>query len=207
MTMRYLSRLIAVVAAFMAIVCSAAEAKPTLAVRTFENKTDKSSLNPPAQAVTDMMTTELYDAGMFTLVERESLDLVAEELRLAESGLMDSSTAPQVGNIKGAKYQMTGAITVYYYRASGGAVVVPWLAGGGAASNTAYVQLDLRVVDSSTAEVVYAAKEMGTAKREASGILTGFGGFANATYGGILATATRDCVTKHVEKMKQTNWQ
>jgi len=183
-----------------------AQAKPTLAVRTFDNKTDSSSLNPPAQAITDMMTTELYNAGLFTLVERESLDLIAEELRLSQSGLMDMSTAPQIGNIKGARYQMTGAITVYYYQASGGAVVVPWLAGGGAAARTAYVELDIRVIDSSTAEVVYAARQMGTATREASGVITRFGGFATANYGGILATATRESVIGHVEQMKKTSW-
>ena len=190
----------------MMVIGASAEAKPTLAVRTFDNKTDSSSLNPPAQAITDMMTTELYNAGLFTLVERESLDLVAEELRLSQSGLMDMSTAPQIGNIKGARYQMTGAITVYYYKASGGAIVVPWLAGGGAASNTAYVQLDIRVIDSSTAEVVYAAQQMGTATREASGVLTRYGGFATASYGGILATATRECVINHAEQMKKISW-
>ena len=183
-----------------------AHARPALAVRTFENKTDTSSLTPPAQAVTDMMTTELFNAGLFTLVERESLDLIAQELHLSMSGLMDESTAPQIGNIRGARYQMTGAITVYYYNASGGAVVVPWLAGAGAASRTAYVQLDIRVIDSSTAEIVYAAQQMGTATREASGVLTRFGGFASVNYGGILATATRESVINHVEQMKKANW-
>ena len=198
--------IILVLAAALIAVGSGACAKPTLAVRTFDNKTDSSSLTPPAQAITDMMTTELYNAGIFTLVERESLDLIAEELRLSMSGLMDESTAPQIGNIMGARYQMTGAITVYYYKASGGAVVVPWLAGGGAVARTAYVQLDIRVLDSSTAAVVYAAQQMGTATREASGVLTRFGGFATADYGGILATATRECVINHVEQMKKTSW-
>jgi curli biogenesis system outer membrane secretion channel CsgG len=198
--------LLSVMAAIMIAVCSPADAKPTLAVKTFDNKTDTLSLNPPAQAVTDMMTTELFNMGKFNLVEREKLEMIAEEIKLSQSGLMDESTAPELGKIKGAKYQMTGAITVYYYKASGGAVVVPWLAGGAAAAKTAYVQLDLRVIDSSTAEVVYAARETGTATREAAGVATAFGGFASVEYGGILATATRDCVMKHVEKMKTVEW-
>jgi len=198
--------LLLMIALMMVVVVSNAEARPTLAVRTFDNKTDTSSLNPPAQAITDMMTTELYNTGLFTLVERERLDLVAEELRLSQSGLMDESTAPQIGNIMGAQYQMTGAITVYYYKASGGAVIVPWLAGGAAAERTAYVQLDIRIIDSSTAQIVYAAVETGTATREAAGLITRYGGFATANYGGILATATRDCVIKHAEKMKKTVW-
>ena len=153
-----------------------------------------------------MMTTELFNAGLFTLVEREKLDFIIDELNLAQSGLMDPSTAPATGSIVGARYQMTGAITVYYYNVSGGAIVVPWLAGAAAAARTAYVQLDLRVIDSSTAQVVYAARETGTATREAAGLITRFGGFATANYGGILATATRDCVIKHATAMKKTAW-
>ena len=197
-----------ILALFLALAGAGAEAAaPTLAVRTFDNKTDSYSLSPPAQAITDMMTTELFDARLFTLVEREKLDLIAEELRLSQSGLMDMSTAPEIGNIMGARYQMTGAITVYYYNASGRAIVVPWLAGAAAADRTAYVQLDIRILDTATAQVVYAAQETGTATREVSGLVTRFGGFASGNYGGILAAATRDSVIKHVEQMKRANWQ
>ncbi|MDR3280979.1 MAG: CsgG/HfaB family protein [Synergistaceae bacterium] len=188
------------------LLSSRADARPTLAVRAFDNKAERGT-DVPAQAITDMMTTELYNAGLFSLVEREKLDYVAEEQRLAQSGLMDPSTAPQAGMVKGARYSMTGAITVYYYNASGGIVYVPGIAGGGAGSKTAYVTLDIRIVDNSTSEVIYAAAEQGEAKREASGLITRFGGFASVSYGGILATATRDSVIKHVETMQKINWQ
>ncbi|MDR1509175.1 MAG: CsgG/HfaB family protein [Synergistaceae bacterium] len=191
---------------FVFLFGSVADAKPTLAVKTFENKTGEGSLDPPSGAITDMMTTELYDTGVFRLVERESIYLVAEELRLAQSGLMDTDTAPEIGKLVGAKYQMTGSITGYYYNISGGGIVIPWIAGGIAAGKTAYAKIDLRVIDSSTGETVYAASEQGTAKREASGILTRFGGFGSVSYGGILATATRDCVTKHVAKLIDNDW-
>jgi len=185
---------------------SAADAKPTLSVRAFDNKAG-SGTRVPAQAVTDMMTTELYEAKVFNLVEREKLDYVAEEIRLGQSGLMDPATAPEVGKIKGARYTMTGAITVYHYNATGGAVYIPGIAGGAAAAWTAYVTLDIRVIDTATSEVVYAASEQGEAQREAGGILTAFGGFATGSYGGILATATRDSVRKHASTMSEIEWQ
>jgi curli biogenesis system outer membrane secretion channel CsgG len=187
-------------------VASSADAKPTLSVRAFDNKAG-SGTQVPAQAVTDMMTTELYEAGLFSLVEREKLDYVGEEIRLGQSGLVDSSTAPEVGKIKGARYTMTGAITVYHYNATGGAVYIPGIAGGAAAARTAYVTLDIRVIDTATSEIVYAAAEQGDARQEAGGILTAFGGFATGSYGGILATATRDSVRKHAETMKTIDWQ
>lgn len=70
---------------------AAAREKPRLAVREFENKAGG---DIPASAITEMMTTELYEAGLFTLVEREKLKYVGEEIRLSQSGLMDESTAP-----------------------------------------------------------------------------------------------------------------
>jgi curli biogenesis system outer membrane secretion channel CsgG len=184
----------------------AAYAAPTLAVRVFDNKAEDAA-EAPAAAITDMMVTELMKAGIFNILEREKLDYIAQEQKLAMSGLMDESTAPEVGQLKGAMYSMTGAITVYHYNAKAGAIYIPGIAGGAAAGKTAYVTLDIRIIDNETGEVVYAAAEEGTAKREASGILTVFGGFGSASYGGILATAARDSVRRHVESLDDYYWE
>jgi curli biogenesis system outer membrane secretion channel CsgG len=143
-----------------------AEAKPRLAVRDFDNKAE-SGARVPASAINEMMTTELFNAGLFTILEREKLDYIAEEQKLGMSGLVDESTAPKVGNIKGARYTMTGAITVYHYHASGGFIAVPGIAGAGAAEKTAYVTLDIRIIDNETSEVIYSAAQQGEATREA----------------------------------------
>ena len=189
----------------LAIFSSAADiacAAPTLSVRTFDNKAGGDA-EAPAAAITDMMTTELSKAGIFNLLEREKLDYIAQEQKLAMSGLMDESTAPQIGQLKGARYSMTGAITVYSYNAGAGAIYIPGIVGGAAAAKTAYVTLDIRIIDNETGEVVYAAAEEGQSKREASGILSQFGGFGKASYGGILATAARDSVKKHVAALAE----
>lgn len=178
---------------------SLAEAKPSLAVREFENKAGGSV---PAAAVTEMMTTELYESGLFTLVEREKLNYVADEIRLSQSGLMDESTAPELGKIKGARYSMTGAVTEYHYKASGGAVPIPGIGGAGGVSNTAYVTLDIRVIDNQTGEVVYAAAEQGASNQTIGGLITKYGGFGAGKINGILAAATRKAVVKHVEGLR-----
>jgi curli biogenesis system outer membrane secretion channel CsgG len=189
-------------------VAAGAEAKPSLAVRTFENKTDEGSMQAPAQAVTDMMTTELYDSGIFSLMEREKLDYVAAEIRLGQSGLVDSATAPELGKIRAAQYTMTGAVTQYRYNAGGSVVPLPGLGGGGGlAAKTALVVLDIRVIDNTTGAVVYAASESGRAKREAGGLVTKYGGFVSGSYGGILAAAAREAVMKHVTNMERYEWE
>jgi curli biogenesis system outer membrane secretion channel CsgG len=190
----------------LVLMAACADAKPSITVRAFDNKAG-SGTEVPADAITDMMTTELHNSGLFDLMEREKLDYIAEEIRLGQSGLVDPSTAPELGRIKGAQYTMTGAITLYFYNASAGLVYVPGILGAGAAGKTAYVTIDLRIISNTTGEVLYAAAEQGEAKREAAGLVTRFGGFASGSYGGILASATRDSVMKHVETMKQKNWQ
>ena len=189
---------LAVLAISLAL-AGAAAAKPRLAVREFENKAGG---NVPASAITEMMTTELYEAGLFTLVEREKLKYVGEEIRLSQSGLMDESTAPELGRIKGAQYSMTGAVTEYHYKAAGGAIPIPGVGGIGGASNTAYVTLDIRIINNETGEVAYAAAERGASNQTLGGLITKYGGFGAGKINGILAAATRKAVIKHVESMR-----
>ncbi|MBQ7544319.1 MAG: hypothetical protein IJT02_05175 [Synergistaceae bacterium] len=185
-----------------------AAAKPRLAIRAFEDKTEDG--NAPAGAVMDMMVSELNKTGIFSLMERERLDYVAEEIKLGQSGLMDPSTAPKVGKIKGAQYSMTGAITVYYYSKKGSGFVVPIL-GFATQAKTAYVMLDLRVIDNSTGDIVYAASQLGESKQVAKGAAAAYKGFFiggyNRTTGGILASATRNAVMKHVDAIKAVYWE
>ena len=191
-------RLFILTAILLGALAAGAEARPTLAVREFENKAGG---DVPASAVTEMMTTELYEAGLFTLLEREKLKYVGEEIRLSQSGLMDESTAPELGKIKGAQYSMTGAVTEYHYKAAGGAIPIPGVGGIGGASNTAYVTLDIRISNNETGEVAYAAAERGASNQTLGGLITKYGGFGAGKINGILAAATRKAVMKHVESM------
>ena len=179
---------------------------PRLTVKPFANKTNA---NIPTDAITDMFTTELGNAGIFNLLERERLDYLADEIKLGQSGLVDQSTAPKVGKLKGVQYTLTGAVTLFHYNAKGGAVGLR-VVGGAAAAKTAYVTLDIRIIDNTTGELVYVNSEQGSAKRELAGAAAAYRGFfiggANASYGGILAAATRDAIVKHVNEMSQYDW-
>ena len=176
--------------------------RPGLSVREFENKTDEKI---PAAAITEMMTTELFKAELFNLLEREKLQWIADEIKLGQSGLMDESTAPELGKIKGAQYMMTGAVTLYFYNASGGVIYLPGVIGG-LLSRTAYVSLDIRIFATATGEVVYAATQQGAANATAGGIVLPIAAFGSGKIGGLLATATRNAVIKHVEAMKTVDW-
>ena len=187
---------------------SSVYAKPRLAVRAFEDRSQEG--DAPAGAIMNMMVTELSKANIFNLVERENLNYIADEIRLGQSGLMDPETAPKVGKIKGAQYTMTGAVTLYYYNEKANGIFLKVI-GGAARAKTAYVLLDLRIIDNSTGDIVYAAEQLGTSQRDEKGALGYYQGFFiggyKRTYGGILASATREAIVKHVSSIASQNWE
>lgn len=186
---------------------SASFAAPRLAVRAFEDRTQEQ--DAPASAIMDMMVTELDKSGVFDLVEREKFDYIAEELELSQSGLVDPSMVLEVGKIHSAQYTMTGAITVYFYneKKSGFSVII----GSTVEAKTAYVNLDIRIIDNTTSKVIYSAVKQGQSKQlsKSSGLefQEFFIGSKNKTYGGALALATRDAVMQHVSALKKRNWE
>ena len=195
------SALIAVIIAVI-ILPSALYALPRLAVRKFDNKTDNPAV--PSSAITDMMITELGKTGIFNLIEREALNYAAEEIRLSQSGLVDSSTMIKAGKITGAQYSMTGAITMYFWHEKGSDKIFRSLTGGVPEEKTAYVMLDIRIIDNATGENVYTHNELGSAKRSAS--VSASGGIMR-TYGGELEEAARNAVKKHAEEIMRYEWE
>jgi len=198
--------LLILTAILTATFASNSSAAPRLAVRAFEDRTQEQ--DAPASAIMDMMVTELDKSGVFDLVEREKFDYIAEELELSQSGLVDPSMVLEVGKIHSAQYTMTGAITVYYYneKKSGFSVII----GSTVEAKTAYVNLDIRIIDNTTSKVIYSAVKQGQSKQlsKSSGLefQSFFIGSKNKTYGGALALATRDAVMQHVAAIKKHDW-
>ncbi|MBQ3653500.1 MAG: hypothetical protein II954_03670 [Synergistaceae bacterium] len=196
-------------AVILVLFCAvSSQAKPRVTVRAFEDRTEEGKA--PAPAVMDMMVTELSKAGVFDLMERERYDYITEEIRRGQSPFMDPSTAPAIGKVKGVQYIMTGAITLYKYAEKANGFVIP-IIGTGAQAKTAYVVLDIRILDTSTGAVVYASDQVGQAKQVAKGTIAAYKGFFIGGYkretGGILAAATRDAVMKHVAALKAHSWE
>lgn len=197
-----------VLAALGIMICmsGSAWAKPRLAVRAFENKTEDQNI--PAGGIMDMMVTELSKSGVFELVEREGLNYIADEQKLAMSGLMDPDTAPQVGKVRGAQYMMTGAISLFYYEKKEKGIKIP-LIGYSTEKNTAYVMVEIRILDTATSSIVYAMNKLGIARRKTEGMtpIAGlFIGVRDVTEGGALSSAARNAVVQHVKAIKAINW-
>ena len=171
--------------------------KPRVAIQLFE---DRSGSGAPAEAITEMMITELMSADVFTILEREKLIMMTTEQDLAESGLGDARTAPERGKLKGAEFSMTGAITEYRYDSAAGAIPIGNV-GISIGSHTATVMLDIRIVNNRTGEVIMAAREKGSSNQTVGGIASRYGAFGGGKTGGILAGATHKVVLRIINKI------
>lgn len=163
-----------------------AQSKPTISVPEFKNETNANWWwwNPgTSKELADALSNELVSTGNFTVVERQKLGAVLSEQELAELGLVRQGTEAEQGELTGSKYIILGKVTSYEEGVSressggrvGGINIGPVSVGGGARQKEqqAYVAIDLRVVDSTTAEVVYARTIEGRATSEASGTSAG----------------------------------
>jgi len=160
---------------------TAQEAKPTISVPEFKNETHGNLWwwNPgTSRELADALMNELTATGQFRVVERQKLGEVLSEQELAELGLVREGTEAQRGEFTGAQYIVLGKVTSYEEGistestgTSGGISIGPVRLGGGSRDNEqqSYVAVDLRVVDATTAEVIYARTIEGRATSDSSG--------------------------------------
>ena len=109
------------VLALLALPSWGQEGKVRVGVLQFESKTSGVS-QQQANAVMDLMTRALASSKSISVIERAQLDKVGKEIRLGQSGLVDASTAAEVGRIAGVQYILLGAVTELNKKASGGAI-------------------------------------------------------------------------------------
>jgi curli biogenesis system outer membrane secretion channel CsgG len=165
-----------------------AQSKPTISVPSFKNETNwwwwKSSTS---QELGDALSNELSATGHFKVVERQKLQDVLSEQELADLGLTRKGTGAKRGELTGAQYVVLGRVSAFEEGVSkksgglgGGFCLFGVCAGGSGQSSEseAYVAIDLRVVDTTTGEVMYSRTVEGRAtdKSEAQGGSIGFRG-------------------------------
>jgi len=61
--------------------------------------------------LSDMLITSLVKSGKFDVIERTQIEKVLNEQKLGMSGIIDESTAAEVGKLLGAEYVIFGVVT------------------------------------------------------------------------------------------------
>ena len=102
-------------------------------------------------AAADELVTQLFGTGKFSLVERSQLDAVLAEQNLGQSGLVNPAQAAEIGRLLGVQLILTGSITKFSIDTKGGG-----FRGIGVEYSEAETNLDIRLVDTNTAEIMFA---------------------------------------------------
>lgn len=144
--------------------------KPKVAVLDF----DFSSVSDPsllsifsggAKGVSDLLVNKLVLGDNYKVIERSQIDAVLREQNLGASGRIDSSTAAKIGKILGVKAIVIGSVTQFDLEQKNSGINVFGFGTGGKKTN-AYVRLNVRVIDTSTAEILMVADGAGTANQK-----------------------------------------
>ena len=189
--------------ALFAVPCRAQEEKVRIGVLQFESKTSGVT-QQQANAVMDLMTRALASSKSISVIERDQLDKVGQEIRLGQSGLVDASTAAELGRVAGVQYILLGAVTELNKKASGGAIPLFGSIGIATGSEEAQATIDVRIVDTSTAEVRLALSETGYSSNETSGLYMGGAVLAEGTFDGLESRAISDSVTRLAARIRGT---
>jgi len=192
--------------------------KARLAVADFDVKAAKAT-GEIGSGLREMLVTALINSNRFSVLERQALEAVMQEQELSISGAAQQGAGgPQRGQIKTAELIITAAVTEFEPAASGGAAgigggggVGSGILGGllGATLNKAHMALDIRIVDTSTSEVLAATRVQGQASDIAGGFMGGFlgswglGGGLSAYANTPMEKAIRICIIEAVRYISQ----
>lgn len=156
-----------------------------------------------SKGVSDMLVNKLVETGDFIVIERSRIDAVLAEQNLGASGRVDASTAAEIGRILGVDVVVVGSITQFdlQRRSSGGGA---FGIGANVQKEEAYVQLNVRVVNTTTAEIMATAEGEGTANQSDSQVrVFGIGGGSstdNTTK--LLSLATEEAITQVIDSVR-----
>jgi curli biogenesis system outer membrane secretion channel CsgG len=156
--------------------------RPTVSVPAFKNTVTQTTWwwqGPVADDLAAALANELQSTGTLQVVERRELKDVLSEQELAELGIVrKGADAARRGQMRGARYIVLGTVTSYEsnveQKQSGSSF---GLLGFGKQNQEVetkdYVAIDIRVVDSSTGEVIGSRTVEGRATNTASGSSSG----------------------------------
>ena len=192
--------------------------KARIAVADFDVKAAKAT-GEIGSGLREMLVTALINSNRFSVLERQVLSAVMQEQELAVSGAAEAGGGAQRGQIKTADIIVTAAVTEFEPQATGGKAGIG--GGGGVGSgilggmlggslNKAHMALDIRIVDTSTSEVLAATRVQGQATDIAGGAGLGFlgswalgaglSGYANTP----MEKAIRTCIVEAVDYISQS---
>jgi curli biogenesis system outer membrane secretion channel CsgG len=115
-----------------------------------------------------MLVTALQQSGQFVVLERASMPAIIFEQEMKANGVANPETGPKLGQVGAAQFIVVGAVTEFGIQDKGGSFNLgvggavkgnPLSSLFGGKHQEGSVAVDLRVIDTSTTQVVQTVKE------------------------------------------------
>ncbi|MDR1977776.1 MAG: CsgG/HfaB family protein [Synergistaceae bacterium] len=154
-----------------------------------------------AEMIADKFTSMLYGSKSIAVYERQKLaETVGKEIRIGASGLVDPETAAEIGRVAGVQYLLSGTVTELSRKTTGVNVL-----GIGDKNEEVRVAIDVRVVDTATAEVCLALTETGFSRNSTTNIfLKGIGSYERTGFDGLEELAISDAVHRLCDEIRDS---
>ena len=163
----------------------------------------------PAKGVSDLLTNALVKDGTYIVLERSKVEQILKEQNFGESGRVDASTAAQIGKILGADAVIIGTITQFNLEQSrsGGSIGGFLGIGANTEKNKAIVQVNSRLVSTTTGEILAVAEGEGKASKSGGGgsFLGISGGSSTDNTDTLLSTAAESAIAKMSSELVTAN--
>lgn len=177
--------------------------KTRVAVLDFDfstvNNPDYISYFGDARGVSDILVNQLVKTGKYSVIERSQIEAILQEQDLGASGRVDASTAAQIGRLLGVETVILGSVTqmdLERKEKGGGTFGI----GANVTEVDAFVQLNVRMVDTTTGEILSVAEGEGNASQSDTNVrVFGIGGGSSTSNEGKLLTeATKQAIEQAV---------
>lgn len=196
---------------------TAARLKKLVAVMKFEDKAAKSQWTESdgdfdlGSGMADQLTDSLIQSGQFVVLERQDLSDVIVEQDMASSGRFQKSRSARTGKLTSAQIVIKGIISELETTAKGGnsGINIGGLRLGSKKQNV-HIALLIRLIDSTTGEVLDSQRVEGSAKSGGLnfGVDLGLVGFGTDSYkktpiGKAIQMAMDDAVEFIAERLRE----
>ena len=84
------------------------EDRINIGIKEFTNATQQQDLE---KTITEIFITAFGKSGAFNVIERQQLEKVLDEFELSQSGIIDTSTAKEIGQLTGVEAIVTGTVS------------------------------------------------------------------------------------------------
>ena len=84
--------------------------KIKIGIIEFQSLNEEAKKDILGKVFSEVLTTSFVNSDAFNIIEREHIEKVVKELQLTQSGIIDPSSAKQIGKMVGADAILTGSV-------------------------------------------------------------------------------------------------